>query len=203
MDLLGTACAGLWRSRLARLYVHRVSPLRPMEEIEQSRIFTGDRSGDWLFEALASLWICESSRLVDASRTTASHYSPIAISVPPYGAPLLTISRHLKNLKSLSSVLCEERVEACCEQMRGGRHTRQDRVRSLLESLSQIEGLPTALLRFRRSATGSSYRLPWNITADRLLSSQPAEHLHRETDQSPDVPIRCFATGATTELPKR
>ena len=142
------------------------------------RVFTGDRSGDWLFAALHRAGMANqplSRSRDDGLRLTGCWVSAAVRCAPPANKPTpaerdnclpyavreLALLRHARVIVCLGGFAWDAALRVM--RLRGGAVPR-----------------PASALRPRRRGAGR------RADADRLLSPQPAEHVHRQADRADD-----------------
>ncbi len=142
------------------------------------RIFTGDRSGDWLFAALWRCGLANQPTSVSRDDGLALHGAYVTAAVrcaPPANKPLPAerdtcspyLERELRLLRDVDTIVC----------LGGFAWEAALRLRAALG-----DPIPRPKPRFGHGAELLGER--WR--ADRLLPPEPAEHLHRPPDRADD-----------------
>lgn len=165
----------------ARLYILGLAPAAHGGN-RTGRIFTGDRSGDWLYEALYTFGFANqpTSEHKDDGLVLSNCYIGAAVRcAPPDNKPTLDeFERCRPYVREELRLLKQMRVVVSLGKIAFDHYLKATRE----------EGRPPPL-----SATGVRSRRDLSAAlgchAHRLLSSEPAEHVHRETHQT-DVSCR-------------
>ena len=161
----------------ARLFVVGLAPAAHGGN-RTGRVFTGDRSGDWLYEALHTFGFANQPTSVhknDGLRAIDCYIAPVVRCAPPDNKPLpkefdkcrpylVEEFRLLKNLKvviALGKIAFDHYLNAC------------RKVRSTVRSLIKKSGLGTKARQWVRSSGAAASTTP---VADEATERQPASH---------------------------